>query len=336
MIYHKLLGIFAFILGIQDSHLQACGKPKYNTRIVGGTYATEGAWPWQVSIQKNEEHICGGCLISDSWVVTAAHCFNRFDAEYMFQVKIGSHQLLGTNVHEISRGVSAIMIHEDFTDSPYRNDMALLQLDESVNFTDYIRPVCLPNASLVFPDGKMCWVTGWGRIKYGESLPAPKTLQEVNVPIISQPVCDCLYHKDSNILLSEQIVSSDAICAGYVSGGKDACQGDSGGPLVCNVGDVWVLAGLVSWGDKCALPNRPGVYSRLSAYQDWLQTYVPGLDFIWINQTYTDIKVNSKTCSVEDTLDIPDIPVWGHGICLVCSTSALLFNMIFAIVLALS
>uniref|UniRef100_A0A8C0JD42 Peptidase S1 domain-containing protein n=1 Tax=Chelonoidis abingdonii TaxID=106734 RepID=A0A8C0JD42_CHEAB len=112
-------------------------------------------------------------------------------------------------------------------------------------------------------------------------LTAPKTLQEVQVPLIDRDTCNSLFNTGSYPDDPQGInpIKQDMICAGYPQGEKDACQGDSGGPLVCEWDSAWLLAGVVSWGVECARPNRPGVYILLPPYADWIQGYVPTIPF---------------------------------------------------------
>ncbi|TFJ97886.1 Serine protease 27 [Platysternon megacephalum] len=106
------------------------------------------------------------------------------------------------------------------------------------------------------------------------------TLQKLQVPIIDSKTCRNLYLTNVQNRPPHRNIQDDMICAGYAEGMRDACNGDSGGPMACIVGDVWVLAGIVSWGEGCAIKNRPGVYSRLTSYQSWIREYIPNLEFV--------------------------------------------------------
>ncbi|KAG8547550.1 hypothetical protein GDO81_028038 [Engystomops pustulosus] len=250
-----------------------CGNPVISNRIVGGTNANDGAWPWQISLRYRGSHICGGSLISEQWVVTAAHCFTSSQIPSYYTVGLGGYQLQIPSPHQVVSNVQRIIVNSQFSGAGTPGDIALIKLSGPITYTEYILPVCVPTTSMNFPAGMNCWVTGWGNTGSGVTLPYPQTLQQVMVPLISITACDQMYHINSAIGANQQIIPDDQICAGYQAGGKDSCQGDSGGPLVCEVNAVWYLTGLVSWGDGCALSNRPGVYTYVPNYYTWIYSY---------------------------------------------------------------
>lgn len=267
--------IFLCATGILAVYAEECGRPTIaENRIVGGIDATDGAWPWQVDIQTSSDgHICGGSLITNKWVLSAAHCFpNPYDVN-PYLVYAGRYQLHNLNMHESVHRVSRIVIPAGYEEPHNGKDLALVQLSSPVTWSDYIRPVCLPASGTLFPDGMKCYVTGWGNIRDNVPLSGVGTLQEVQVPIISQSSCQEMY----NVNPTEQVdILYDMICAGYQEGGRDSCQGDSGGPLVCQmVNGTWVQAGVVSFGLGCAHRNQPGVYAKLSAYSDFIRNTIP-------------------------------------------------------------
>ncbi|KAM3916897.1 serine protease 33-like [Leptodactylus fuscus] len=252
---------------------QQCGSPVLSERIVGGSEANEGAWPWQVSLKYQGYHVCGGSLISNQWVLTAAHCIVAPINPSDYSVGLGEYQLQNTSPNQFLSNVQRIIESSLYSGAHTQGDIALIELSSPITYTQYILPVCVPTSSMSFSDGTDCWVTGWGDTGSGVSLPPPQTLQQVMVPIISNSVCDQMYHIDSDIDASEQIIPSDHICAGYQAGQKDSCQGDSGGPLVCKVNGVWYQAGVVSWGEECGKSNRPGVYTYVPNYYNWMDSY---------------------------------------------------------------
>ncbi|XP_032443162.1 transmembrane protease serine 9-like [Xiphophorus hellerii] len=264
-----------------ESQLSDCGKPALNTRIVGGAVAPEGSWPWQVSLQISS-HFCGGSLINSEWVLTAAHCIisNIGSAKLV----LGLQSLTGTNPNKVTRTVALVIRHPGFSISTQDNDIALIKLSSAVTFNSYISPVCLAAASSTFYSGVDSWVTGWGNIGSGVSLPSPQNLMEVKIPVVGNRRCKCSGYKTTDI-------TDNMICAGLLEGGKDSCQGDSGGPMVSKQNGRWIQSGIVSFGVGCAQPNYPGVYARVSQYESWIKAQIatnqPGF------MTYTSTGTNS-------------------------------------------
>ncbi|KAG7507235.1 mast cell tryptase-like [Solea senegalensis] len=261
--------------------MQDCGEAPLNTRIVGGEDAAAGSWPWQVSMHiVNFTHICGGTIISDQWVLTAAHCIIVNSSQYILY--FGRETQSGPNIREVKRTVSKVIVHPDYNNTLLNNDIALMKLSSPINFTDYIRPVCLASNSSVFHNSTLCWSTGWGKIKSNENLPESGNLQEVQIPVIGNNECACSYQTepDANI-------TGNMICAGQET--KGACQGDSGGPLQCKQGSQWIQAGITSFGIPCAI-GFPEVYARVSQFQTWVTNQVGGVNvgFVTFNSSGTD------------------------------------------------
>ncbi|XP_038540493.1 transmembrane protease serine 11B-like protein isoform X1 [Canis lupus familiaris] len=227
-------------------------------RIKGGSNAQKGEWPWQATLKKNGQHHCGASLISERYLVTAAHCFQKTKNPKNYTVSFGTR----VNPPYMQRYVQQIIVHEDYIQGEHHDDIAVIQLSEKVLFQNDVHRVCLPEATQVFPPGEGVVVTGWGAFSYNGKY--PEVLQKAPVKIIDTNTCNAREGYDG-------LVSDTMLCAGYLEGNKDACQGDSGGPLVHpNSRNIWYLVGIVSWGEKCGEVNKPGVYMRVTAYRNWI------------------------------------------------------------------
>ncbi|XP_064425448.1 serine protease 1-like isoform X2 [Latimeria chalumnae] len=221
-------------------------------KIVGGHDCQPYSQPWQASLNYGY-HFCGGSLINDQWVASAAHC-----CPYAMQIILGDHDLQVFEGTEIIMKIETIVWHPSYDYQTLDHDIMLLKLVHPVPVNERVRPVSLPTGCPVA--GTPCVVSGWGNI-LSDGVFLPAILQCVTIPILSYEECDRSY---------PGMISSTMVCAGYLEGGKDACQGDSGGPMVCN-GE---LHGIVSWGFGCAEPNHPGVYTKVCALLPWIESTI--------------------------------------------------------------
>nr|XP_031836002.1 serine protease filzig [Nomia melanderi] len=240
-------------------------------KIVGGKSAYFGKWPWQVLIREATwlglftKNKCGGVLITDKYVVTAAHCQPGFLATLV--AVFGEYDLSGEleDKRSMTRNVRRVIVNRGYDPATFENDLALLELESPIVFDDHIVPICMPEDGIDYT-GRMATVTGWGRLKYNGGVPS--TLQEVQVPIIKNSVCQEMFQTAGH----SKLILDSFLCAGYATGQKDSCEGDSGGPLVMQRPDGrWFLVGTVSHGIKCAAPYLPGVYMRTTYFKPWLQ-----------------------------------------------------------------
>ncbi|KAI2666138.1 Polyserase-2 [Labeo rohita] len=222
------------------------------------------------------------------FVVDHSSTVNGISSASALTVYLGRQTQEGTNANEQSKSVSEIINHPNYSSSTEDNDITLLHLSSPVTINDYVRPVCLASANSTFFNGTVSWVTGWGNTASGVNLQSPQTLQEVQVPIVGNRQCKCLNGVSK--------ITDNMICAGLLQGGKDSCQGDSGGPLVSKQGSIWVQSGIVSFGNGCALANSPGVYARVTQYQNWINqkitTNQPGFVTYTSNGTDGDLSIS--------------------------------------------
>ncbi|UJR14619.1 hypothetical protein I4U23_001613 [Adineta vaga] len=259
-------------------------QPIIRARIIGGIESIPHSWPWIVSIRlaSTNSPFCGGSLITDRYILTAAHCFyddfkkigNKMitimKSRYVFV--IGAHYSTEKNTYlnsHLRLSAKAILLHPQYDTRTKINDIALVELNRPVDLADKtIGFICLPMATLrypkIFPPDRADSVAiGWGRIREDSLGRASRTLLQVDLPVQSpyiQP-SDC----------ADQIYDPEKqFCAGVPQGGKDTCQGDSGGPLMLTYNRTWQIIGITSYGEGCARAHKPGVYTRISVYRDWI------------------------------------------------------------------
>uniref|UniRef100_A0A8V0YSH7 Corin, serine peptidase n=1 Tax=Gallus gallus TaxID=9031 RepID=A0A8V0YSH7_CHICK len=238
---------------------------RMNKRILGGRTSRPGRWPWQCSLQSEPSgHICGCVLIAKRWVLTVAHCFEGRENAAVWKVVFGISNLDHPSSFMQTRLVKSIILHPRYNRAVVDYDISIVQLDEEINETSYVRPVCLPSKEQLVQPDTYCYITGWGHM--GNKMPFK--LQEGEVRIISLEQCQSYFDMKT--------ITSRMLCAGYESGTVDSCMGDSGGPLVCEQpAGRWTLFGLTSWGSVCfSKVLGPGVYSNVSHFIDWIEKQI--------------------------------------------------------------
>ncbi|XP_048112985.1 ovochymase-2 isoform X1 [Alosa alosa] len=275
-----LLGITALLPGPKCGFPQVKSLLDSSLRIVGGTEALHGSHPWLVSLRSKGLHFCGASILTDRWLLTAAHCLYSVSDDILQNVSavIGEHDQRVADRGEQMFRLKTIRIHEKYQPiSPMNYDIALLEVDGLIQFDEHVQPLCLPLPSEKFPASTSCIVGGWGRIRERGRLPA--VLREVMLDLVEPGRC-----RQALRTLRPRQLPLTVVCAGPDGGGRDACQGDSGSPLICPREDGhWAVVGVTSWGKGCGRswvdnllkpPNKrgsPGVFTDVKVFLSWIK-----------------------------------------------------------------
>lgn len=238
----------------------------YDGRIVGGQVTEIEDFPYQASVQLHGQHICGGAIIGDYFILTAAHCFEEPWTELDYSVRLGSTEhAAGGELLSLRQ----IIRHGGYNAVTHDNDLALLLLHGSLNYTRQLQAVPLASAKDQLTPQTRLHVSGWGyQSEQGEEGVSP-VLRYVDVAHVESTACQRAYRKVLPI-------TQRMLCA--ARDGQDSCQGDSGGPLVgyqpgsssSSSSTQGKLYGIVSWGLGCAKPEFPGVYTSVAAFRSWI------------------------------------------------------------------
>ncbi|XP_067245922.1 trypsin-like [Chanodichthys erythropterus] len=220
-------------------------------KIIGGYECPPHSQPWQVYLT-DECYECGGSLIKKRWVVSAAHCDFAFSR---LIVHLGKHKKFVKEATEQKIGVEKVFRYPKYDDQTLNNDIMLIKLRKPAIINKYVKPI--PLTTNCTSAGEQCLVSGWGKTGAGSA----SVLQCLKLPVLSKKQCKGAYGRR---------ITKNMFCAGFMKGGKDSCQGDSGGHVVCNS----KLKGVVSWGDGCAQPGFPGVYTEVCRYTDWIKRII--------------------------------------------------------------
>uniref|UniRef100_A0A8C9SLR9 trypsin n=1 Tax=Scleropages formosus TaxID=113540 RepID=A0A8C9SLR9_SCLFO len=229
----------------------AVAVPREDGRIIGGYECIPNSRPWMASLNYGY-HFCGAVLINDQWLLSVAHCWYN---PYAMQIMLGEHDLRVFEGTEQLMKTDTIIWHPRYDYQTLDYDIMLIKLFHPVTITDAVKPVPLPSGCPY--SGVPCSVSGWGYTDT-EATTSPARLQCLDVPVLDDKECHNAY---------PGMITRHMFCAGYMDGGRDACNGDSGSPLVC-LGEVH---GLVSWGQGCAQPGYPGVYTKVCEFIPWIK-----------------------------------------------------------------
>ncbi|XP_067293243.1 ovochymase-2-like [Pseudorasbora parva] len=283
-----------------------CGSTKSrgildrSLRIIGGSEARRASHPWLVSLKIRGSHFCAAAILTDHWLLTAAHCFATVSTDFLLKIEAvaGEFNQIRVDRGEQNFHVKTVMFHENYQrTSPMSYDIALLKINGRIHFDDFTKPVCLPHPGERFPPKTMCVVGGWGRIS--ESGPLPSVLQEVHLDLLEQRKCK---HVLQTLRPGQKTFT--VLCAGPERGRRDACQGDSGGPLLCSRADgSWVAVGVTSWGKGCGRSwndnkfkpssrrGSPGVFTDVLMFLPWIKSNL---------RKELNVGVERSLCSVPD------------------------------------
>lgn len=236
--------------------------------IVNGRPANDCEWKHQVGLSSCAgcRVWCGGSLISAEWVVTAAHCVMDDDP---INVVAGESDLDQDSGNEQRRKTSAIIYHENYARRRKIHDIALLKLDKPMKLNSCVGIASLPSAPVM--SGTSCWISGWGALAVEGN--SPRKLQDAEVTVIGDDECRNNFRYDSGEITADMVCANGRSSKGDIT---DACSGDSGGPLVCREDGSWVLHGATSWGEGCADPRYPGIWSGVYDHLDWIKEKMNG------------------------------------------------------------
>jgi len=261
--------LFSVLIAVARAAINnpSCGRrplaPTTTDKVVGGQAAIVGDWPWMCAMRRNGNFICGGSAIEDSWLLTAAHCVFGSTNPAVYMIDCFHHDRLNMEVWGVTLRVQSVILHESYSASTLRHDIALLKFTTSISWQDpYAIPVCVPDGSEDWQN-EYCVATGWGTLFSGGSV--SRYLMEVEMLYLNDTRCKQRF--------GASVDTTMQCCGGEVGEGFDTCQGDSGGPYVCKSKSSgrWNLAGLTSWGYGC---GDGGVYTKTSYYYNWIQSKV--------------------------------------------------------------
>jgi len=244
-----------------NSYADVCGKlsREIDSKIVGGEEAKPHSWGWAVALFLGNRFFCGGSLITERHVLTAAHCA---EISNNINIHIGGHKLGQVEDGKVIARSQKIKIHDGWDRYSLSNDIAIITLDTNVTFTDSIRPACIPSYSDIKTDlaDKRARPIGWG-VTSDDSNTASPVLREVSVPVLSNSQCNKTY----------QVIQSSHVCTDS-KGGKGVCFGDSGGSLNYQREDgKYIQIGVNSFVSSSGCESEyPHGYTRVTSFLEFI------------------------------------------------------------------
>ncbi|XP_028627598.1 complement factor D isoform X2 [Grammomys surdaster] len=237
-----------------------CAQPR--GRILGGQEAEAHARPYMASVQVNGTHVCGGTLVDEQWVLSAAHCMDGVTIDDIVQVLLGAHSLSIPEPYKQLYDVQSVVPHPGSRPDSLEDDLLLLKLSQNVSLGPHVRPLPLQSEDREVIPGTLCDVAGWGVVTHAGR--RPDVLQHLTMSIMDRNTCNLRTHHDG-------AVTKNMMCA--ESNRRDTCRGDSGSPLVCRD----VVEGVVTWGSRvCGNRRKPGVFIRVATYMTWIENILKG------------------------------------------------------------
>ena len=248
-----------------------CGQ-SFSTRIIGGFEPSPGDWPWMAVLGRPSGSsftvVCGGILIDETHILTAAHCFPDNRNSRITHARLGEHDISRTSDgRHVDIQISRVRNHEGYSQSTLKNDISILTLSSPVRFVpNRIAPICLPDTrGQNLLNRRDPVITGWGSTRVGGG--TVQTIQQASIPLESTTSCNRKYQGVSRPIT---IGNADQLCAG--EGRTDTCTGDSGGPMMMlNNQNRWMVVGITSFGVECARQDFPGVYTRVDNFLSWIR-----------------------------------------------------------------
>ncbi|CAG5129875.1 unnamed protein product, partial [Candidula unifasciata] len=246
------------------------GDVAYMDKILGGRYATYGEFPWMVAILYNDKQMCGGAVIGEFWIITAAHCLFDGSQRY-YKIAVGDHSMTYKDTNEETFELQTVIINERYRARQYDFDIALAKIKPKSNgrgiqFNNYVQPICLAESTDDARVGTKFVFSGWGwtsgsKNSFGRS----PTLKKANLPFLAYDKCKRIYPR---------AISPNVLCAGNINGAEDLCSGDSGGPLALKVESSFVLYGIAAFSSGCQRPNYPTAFSSIAKYRGWIDSTI--------------------------------------------------------------